>query len=41
MIVFITARIAFIFTPLSAVHIYDFHIFIVIYVTYVTFTLIS
>ena len=30
-VVFITIKIAFIFTSLSAVHIYDFHIFTVIY----------
>ena len=28
-VVFVTAKIAFIFTPLSAVQIYDFHIFTV------------
>ena len=30
-VVFITAKMAFIFTSSSAVHIYDFHIFTVIY----------
>ena len=30
-VMFITGKIAFIFTSLSAVHIYDFHIFTVIY----------
>ena len=30
-VVFITAKIAFIFTSLSAVQIYDFHIYIVVY----------
>ena len=31
---FITAKIAFIFASLSAVQIYDFHIFIVVYYHY-------
>ena len=33
--VFITAKVAFILTSLSTVHIYDFHIFTIIYSSWV------